>query len=202
MGWLFIRDMGAHATARAYLDAQFTYARDDHRLAVLASSMVGSTYYAAAERIEAASGREVFAIVCLTRTSTGARDGCTFGYKDMTEHMGPHESDCPARLLDLLTETQSDYALAWRARCRANLVQNRLRQAKPTPRPGQTIVFEEAMRFSDGRERTRFEVVANPKGRVPLFRDPETRVLCRVPAFRKRGYRLINPAVSPAEATS
>lgn len=82
MGWLYMRDLGAHPTARAYLDAQFTYTRDSHSLTVLASTMVGSTYYAAAERIEAAGDREVFAIICLTRSSTGARDGCTFGYKD------------------------------------------------------------------------------------------------------------------------
>lgn len=202
MGWLFMRDLGVHATPRAYLDNQFTYTRDDHRLTVLASSMVGSTYYAAAERIEGSGAREVFAIICLTRTSTGARDGCTFGYKDMTEHMGPYESACPAAILNELTETTSEYAQAWRARCRANLAQRKLQGAKPTPRPGQTILFDEPMRFSDGQDRTRFEVVPNPKGRTPLFRDPATHSICRIPAFRKRSYRLINPAVTPAKATS
>ena len=82
MGWLFMRDMGGHATPRAYLDNQFTYEREQHRLTVLALSMVGSTYYAACERIEASGERQVFAVLCLTKTSTGARDGCTFGYKD------------------------------------------------------------------------------------------------------------------------
>jgi hypothetical protein len=202
MGWLFMRDIGGYATPRSYLDNQFTYARDDHRLTVLASSMVGSTYYAACERVESNGEREVFAVVCLTKTSTGARDGCTFGYKDLTEHMGPCESECPAAILDELTDTHSEHALAWRARCRANLVQRKLQNAKPTPRPGQTIIFDEPMRFSDGQERTRFEVVANPKGRTPLFRDPETRAICRIPAFRKRAYRLINLAVTPGRTTS
>jgi hypothetical protein len=82
MGWLFMRDMGGHATPRAYLDNQFTCEREHHRLTVLASSMVGSTYYAACERIETHGDRQVFAVICLTKTSTGARDGCTFGYKD------------------------------------------------------------------------------------------------------------------------
>ena len=202
MGWLFMRDLGGHSTARAYLDNQFTYAREDHRLTVLASSMVGSTYYAAAERVEVSGGRQVFAIVCLTKSSTGASDGCTFGYKDMTEHMGPCESECPASILAELTETDSAYAEAWRARCKANLAQRKLQNAKPTPRPGQIIVFDEPMRFSDGQERTRFEVVLNPKGRTPLFRDPATRSICRIPTFRKRSYRLINPAVTPARSAS
>ena len=59
MGWLFMRDLGGYATPRSYLDNQFTYARDDHRLTVLASSMVGSTYYAACERIESSGARAV-----------------------------------------------------------------------------------------------------------------------------------------------
>ena len=202
MGWLFMRDLGGHSTPRAYLDNQFTYTREDHRLTVLASSMVGSTYYAAAERIASSGDREVFAVVCLTKTSTGARDGCTFGYKDMTEHMGPCESECPASILNELTDTDSEYAQAWRDRCRANLVQRRLQSAKPTPKPGQTIVFDEPMRFSDGQERARFEVVPNPKGRTPLFREPETRSICRIPAFKKRSYRLINPTVTPVRTTS
>ena len=67
MGWLFMRDMGGHAAPRAYLDNQFTYKRDDHRLTVLASSMVGTTYYAACERVERTDDRQVFDVVCLTK---------------------------------------------------------------------------------------------------------------------------------------
>lgn len=198
MGWLYLRDMGPHGTARAYLDAQFTYACDDHRLTVLTSSMVGRTYYAAVERVQAAGDHEVFGLVCLTRTSTGARDGCTFGYKDMSESMGPYASDCPAAILDRLTETTNEQARAWRARCRASLAARRIRRARPTPRPGQTIIFDEALRFSDGHERSRFEVIANPRGRTPLFRDPKSGAICRITAFRTRDYRLVDPAVVPA----
>lgn len=83
MGWLTMRGTGRFANARAYLDDQFTYTRDDHRLTVLKSSMVGSTYYAAVERIETAGeARSVFAIICLTFSRPNARDGQTFGYKD------------------------------------------------------------------------------------------------------------------------
>ncbi|OZA58976.1 MAG: hypothetical protein B7X78_08765, partial [Sphingomonadales bacterium 39-62-4] len=140
-------------------------------------------------------------VVCLTRQSTGARDGCTFGYKDMTETMGPCESDCPAAILDELTETDSTYASEWRARCRANLVRRKLERAKPVPKPGQTIVFDESIRFNDGEDRNRFTVIANPKGKVPLFRDPITGAVCRIAKFRTRAYRLINPAIVPKDTT-
>lgn len=201
MGWLFMSNMRGHATPRAYLDNQFTYHRDDHRLTVLASAMVGSTYYAACERIEA-DDREVFAVVCLTSHNPRSADGHVFGYKDMTEHMGPCESECPVVILDELTDTDSEYAVAWRARCRANLVRRKLERAKPTPKPGQTIIFDEPMRFSDGSDRTRFEVVANPRGRTPLFRDPETRAICRIPAFRKRAYRIVHAAIVVKDAAN
>ena len=108
MGWLFMRDMRGHTSPRAYLDNQFTYAGDDHRLAVLASSMVGSTYYAACERVEANGDAQVFAVVCLTKHNPRSTDGHVFGYKDMTEHMGPCESECPASILDALTDTDSE----------------------------------------------------------------------------------------------
>ncbi len=113
----------------------------------------------------------------------------------LDETVGPNESECPAAILNDLTATDSEYALAWRARCRANLLAKKLDRAKPTPKPGQTIIFDEPVRFSDGTERNRFEVVANPKGKTPLFRDPESRAFCRIPAFRKRAYRIVLAAI-------
>ncbi len=202
MGWLSMRDTGRFDTPRAYLDDQFTYERDDHRLTVLKSSMVGNTYYAAAERREADDKREVFAIVCLTFSRPAARDGLTFGYKDMTEHMGPCESDCPASILDLLTPIEGEWPNDWRARCRANITKRRLADAKPTPKPGQTIVFDEALTFSDGVARTRFEVITGPGGKGLRFRDAGTRQVCRIPAVKKRAYRLISAAVTPPRVTS
>ena len=121
MGWLFTRNMDGHTVPRSYLDNQFTYARDDRRMTVLASAMVGTTYYAACERLEANGDVQVFAVVCPTEHNPGAPDGRVFGFKDMTEHMGPCESECPAAILDELTDTRSESAMAWRARCRANL---------------------------------------------------------------------------------
>ncbi len=111
MGWLFMRDMGGYATPRAYLDNQFTYARDDHRLTVLASSMVGSTYYAACERIEANGDRQVFAVVCLTKHKhRRARRMHVFGYKDMTENVGPDRKRLPRRDPRRADRTDSEYA--------------------------------------------------------------------------------------------
>lgn len=58
-------------------------------------------------------GAYTFALVFLTTGGNGQ-----WGYKDMDETMGPHESEAPAQILDALSPTTSEYALAWRARCR------------------------------------------------------------------------------------
>lgn len=86
---------------------------DAHKL--LKSSLVGSTYYAAAQKPDGC----VYGLVVLTQTDR--RDPWTnFYYKDMSEDMGPCESDCPVSILKLLSPTTDDFALAWRERCREN----------------------------------------------------------------------------------
>lgn len=149
----------------------------------------GRTLVITGERAEESPSRARYATLEPHRTS-------------MDETVGPNESECPAAILDELTATDSEYALAWRARCRANLLAKKLERAKPTPKPGQTIIFDEPMRFSDGSDRSRFEVVANPKGKTPLFRDPESRAICRIPAFRKRAYRIVHAAIVVRDAAS
>ena len=41
-------------------------------------------------------------------------------YKDMSEDMGPYESECPVSIIKLLSPTDHEYALAWRKRCLDN----------------------------------------------------------------------------------
>ena len=41
-----------------------------------------------------------------------------FNFFEMCEEMGPVVSECPNRILDLLSPTNEESALAWRSRCR------------------------------------------------------------------------------------
>lgn len=85
---------------------------------VLKSSTINSTFYAAVERIEGPDHR-VFAVIILVRWDPHAKYGNNFGYKDMSEDQGPYQARCPNAILDLLTETDSEYAKKWRERCRS-----------------------------------------------------------------------------------
>ena len=194
MGWLYMQSLKGHTGPRQYLDAQFTFERPDAISKVLRLALVGMrVYYAAVEQLRVASGeREVWAAICLVRYNPRDPEGYIFGYKDMTEQMGPYESDCPEMILDLLTPTDAHYARQWRARCRAAAAARRARAAKPKPRVGQVIVFDEPLAFSDGRSFERLEVVANPRShRTMLFRAPGSSGLYRIPNIKSRTYRLL-----------
>ena len=119
---------------------------------VLRSALVKMrVYYAAVEQVVAATDkREVWGAVCLVDYNPRDREGYIFGYKDMSEPMGPCECDCPDAILDLLIPTDHQYAEEWRARCRDNAAERRARCAKPTPRAGQTIIFGTPLSFSNG----------------------------------------------------
>ena len=122
MGWLYMKTLQGHDGPREYLDAQFTFERHDETSKVLRSALIGErAYYAAVEHKLLETGKcEVFALICLVAYDPLDREGYIFGYKDLTEAMGPYESECPVAILDLLTPTDRPYALQWRARCRAN----------------------------------------------------------------------------------
>jgi hypothetical protein len=160
------------------------------------------TYYAAIESIKDGK-REVFAAVCLVRHNPRSTDGHVFGYKEMTEHYGPNESECPEAILDLLTPIEHEYAVQWRERCRATILARRAVSAKPTPRPGQTIIFDPPLQLNDGTSVSVFQVVVNPSdSRRTMFRQPGDYQLWNIGGVKKRGYRLINPAVVPADASA
>ncbi len=195
MGWLYMKSLKVHSGPRQYLDAQFAWERADGVSKVLRSALVGMrVYYAAVEHILPATGaREVWAVICLVRYNPRDPEGYIFGYKDMDEAMGPYECDCPESILDLLTPTDRQYALQWRARCRENAAARRARAKKPSPRAGQTIIFDEPLAFSDGRSFDRLEVIANPRShRTVLFRAPGSGNLYRIPNIKSRAYRLVD----------
>lgn len=160
MGWLFMQDLGGHRSPSDYLDKQFSFTSGETTTRVLKSALVKMrTYYAALERSGPGGEREVFAVICLVRYNPKAKDDDVFGYKDMDESMGPYEAECPTAILDLLTPTTREHALAWRAKCRAY---HAARAARPKLRDGDTIVFDQPLKFTDGSSHQVFRVKKDP----------------------------------------
>ena len=139
---------------KAECDNLYTWEDERRANKVLKSSMRGSVYYAAVQTTDKSTGsKEVFAVVCLT--STRWDGGFNFGYKGMTEDMGPCEDDCPKGILDLLTDTESKYAKEWRERCRA-----KLRDKKQSCQSLSSVKIGEVIEFEYGGRTIRAEKMA------------------------------------------
>lgn len=115
-------------------DSPYTYE-------VLDSALVNLTeYYAAVEELDLQTGeRRVWAAVFkITMVRVPREDpwGHNFCYKDMDESMGPYQTNCPERILKLLTPTEYEHAISWREACwkRINDI-----KARPKLKPGMKV---------------------------------------------------------------
>lgn len=116
----------------------------EHTYCVLATAFLNLTeFYAAVEMIHKVTGeRRVWAAVIKV---TFIRSKCchygeceNFCYKDMDESMGPYYTNCPERILKLLTPTEHEYAKSWRAECWAKI---NAKKARPKIKPGMHLLY-------------------------------------------------------------
>lgn len=144
MGWTFMKKP---RDVKEYFREQLTF--NDNKVLDIAI-LHRSTMYAAVHNTK--SG-EVWAAIFPLKFVPNASDGYDFGYKDMDETMGPVESECPERILKLLTPTDREYAIQWRERCWDTIKLRKLF------RKGNRIRFEEPVSFTDGSTLSDFEVI-------------------------------------------
>lgn len=118
-----------------------------HAYRVLDTALVNLTeFYAAVEMIHKETGvRRVWAAVIkvtFIRTARVSRyrDGWeeNFCYKDMDESMGPYQTNCPERILKLLTPTEYQHAQDWRDACWAKI---EAKKARPKNKPGTCLLY-------------------------------------------------------------
>lgn len=110
------------------VESLLNWENDKTVFSVIRSSSYGSTVYSAVKKTDKETGKEdVFAAVFLTGIDT-RENYFNFGYKDMDETMGPYSYDCPACILDLLTETENEYAKKWREKCRERIAEKKARK--------------------------------------------------------------------------
>ena len=160
----------------------------------------GSTWYAAVEaKLNDAgktsnytvdqAGRYVFAAVFLTSTDHGE-----WGYKDMDETCGPCMATASPKLINMLSDTTSDYAVEWRAKCLKNA---RLQSRKL--KHGDCIEFKTALSFGENELKSKFRVnIWKPQGRKRariLFDCLETSELCNIRGYKTMDWDFITDPV-------
>lgn len=114
MGWTsyFARYYKNNGEVDRLAECRTEFGRDSN-YCIRKDCMHGTTYYAAVENLKTGN---VFALIVLTSVKDDE-----FYYKDMDETCGPTKCDCPKSILDLLSETDNEYALNWRKRCLENI---------------------------------------------------------------------------------
>lgn len=116
--------------------------------------------------------RKVVAFVFLLDYRS-SEPGYDIGYKDMDESMGPCESECPERILKILTPTTHEYALAWRKRCWDNIAKKKSFKLKKD-----AVIETQPISFKDGLTRSRFKIIDLKPLRLLCL---DTQMICRVP---------------------
>lgn len=120
-----------------------------------AHGTVGGVFYAAIET--PSNPGEVWGYIALTNWVPA--DHFNFGYKDMSESMGPYEYRAPLAVLNALTPTDNPTSLEWRERATQHHEQ---RKALRGMKEGDQIVLSSPLRFTDGSERDTFTVRRTP----------------------------------------
>ena len=176
MGWLY-RDKPIDDPL-AYLKAKYNYDGETHTLQTLDGARVRNTVYLAVRSTDKKAGRSfVFAAVILI--SNTKKWG--FGYKDMSESMGPCECDCPDRIMRLLSPVADipnpGYTADWRARVAAQKAARRERRDRLAVlrvsggwalRVGAVVTLPTPARFRGGIAASTF-LLAHFRGRTPIF---------------------------------
>ncbi|MEU3872659.1 MULTISPECIES: hypothetical protein [Streptomyces] len=165
MGWTsYQRDKNAETN-----EVHFAKKLDDS-YKIIAHGTVEGVFYAA---VRDQTTSEVTAFIALTRWTNDP--DCNFSYKDLGENCGPGDHKAPKAVLNALTPTTNEYALAWRAQCRAHHAQRDfLRQRL---KPGSQVRLTHTLTFTNG---TRSDTFTYARGdRAPWLPDPRPQPLPR-----------------------
>lgn len=117
MGWTghYIGEnpKGKERLAEVIHQEGLNWENETRKCEVVDSALVGSVCYFAIRCTCKDTGEtKVIGTVCLTKFNKG-----WFYIKCMDETMGPVEDKCPKRIINLLSPTDSEFALNWRKRC-------------------------------------------------------------------------------------
>ena len=185
MGWLYQyrkpRDM------KEWFREQYNVEKDHASQRILDSAIVNLREgYAAVEQINRQTGERKVTAAVIMFDFNRRTDGTEFGYKDMSEFSGPYQTNCPKRILDLLTPTDHEYAVQWRATCRERLE----RRASRKVSNGDHIRLGQPMHFTNGADYQIFRI--EERGRLrALHQNGQPGPMVRLSKWRDRDWEKV-----------
>jgi hypothetical protein len=141
MGWTFFDDRNPRESRADIIEREFTQQPSEGNPWAYGFEYIatrGNTVYAVMWRENPSEGvpRYYFGAIFLTRRNRGE-----FGYKDMSEDMGPHVCDAPLKMINLLDQLAPEpkgYAAKWRESVRAHHAK---KKARPKWCPGMHVTL-------------------------------------------------------------
>jgi len=122
---------------------------------VIAHQAAGNNLWTVFEQTTKATGEVKRFIILFMMTGGRNRD---WGYKDISESMGPCEVSCPLKYLDMVPVGEGNYSAPWRERVRAYWV---ARSARSAPKRAATVARRKAekarMAAGQAEEHARWE---------------------------------------------
>ncbi len=170
MGWTFMQSRGRDRVD--IIRELLNYETDAHIQKIIDYAVVGTTVYLLvrctpkgvwepdATCINDADGSFRWIAIFLTRKT---RDAYDFGYKDMSENMGPVETRCPKRIIAGASPLrhpdpagEHNHAALWRQKC----IDRRAAEAKRKAElvHGASIRLSQSINFTDGYRGDYFKV--------------------------------------------
>jgi len=196
MGWTGIYTTSSRPT-KEILREEFTWSNENGSCRVLDIRTKSNVSYVALERTYTKSlangvpGPMTFVIGVVVLHRRRKRE---FTFKDISEDMGPYDSQCPACILDLLSPVETfaepgtishEYATKWRKRCREMIRLNRFALDD-----GAMIRFQKPIEFTDGAKSDTFTV--HKRGRRTLFRMEGSGGLYRITRWKERDFEVLS----------
>jgi hypothetical protein len=152
---------------------------DGVRHALIAGASYRNVFYGAVQISHPDGSSYVTAVVCLMKRFPSRKpawsNDANFCYKSMDEGAGPCETQCPQRILDLLSPIEQIYpgadlavdggakwAADWRQACRDRLA---ARAAKPSIPDGAIVALAKPIEFGNGESIDTFAVVRRGRAR-------------------------------------
>lgn len=178
MGWTSISASDVGRTANEINQFLIKEMERGGHLKVLDVSKKGNVVYMAVRQIKLGN---IFAAVIPYSFDKGE-----FFWKEMDDSCGPVQKDCPKRILNQLTPTDSEFANQWRKECLANLT-----KPKTKYKYGDIIEFANEVTFTDGHKGTSFILLkrGNAYRFTPYTGQPEIHgyayPLYRITSWRK-----------------
>ena len=164
MGWTGTTRYNGES-AKEFFGREFDSHNETGTWKVIDVASTLTTAYIALELTRPDKGSFVFALVCLTRWDHTSQ--YNFVYKEIEEFDGPFDTDCPRRILDLLTPLEEiesrglasatglERAREWRQKCEEHLAS----RSKLKLRRGLVIRTKTKVPFVNGQEFDTFIIV-------------------------------------------